>query len=249
MIGIFDSGLGGLTALSELRMRRRDLDILYYADTANLPYGSRSPAALCRLAKRAFGFLASMGVDAILVACGTVSSVVLPTMQESPVPLFGVVEPACRLAYHLSPGHRIGVLATEATIHSRAYETYLQTLGSVTLSSVACPLFVPLVENGFVAPKDPVPQVVCEASLAPLPRDVDCLILGCTHFSLLAPHIQRIYPHAVLIGAGEAAAADLCMSHPKVGRGETHFYVTDDPLSFQNKATVHLGYAPHVTKI
>ena len=243
MIGIYDSGLGGLTALRELRIRRRDLDILYFGDTAHLPYGTRSAQTVLRYARLAISFLTSHGADSILVACGTVSSVALPTLQaETQIPLMGVVTPAAEVAYALSHTKKIGVIATDATVRSGAFETALRNLGGVTPLSRACPLLVSLVENGFTGQNDPVARAACEYYLLPLQKaNIDTLILGCTHFPLLAHHIHRALPQVTLVGAGEAAAANLLATCPSVGRGQTHLYVSDNPEAFARQATYFLG--------
>lgn len=130
MIGVFDSGVGGLTALWELRRLRPDLDIVYFGDTAHVPYGTRSPEMIRRFAGEAVGFLSGLGAEAILVACGTVSSVALPALSEhTGCPLFGVVEPAAEVAYRVSKNKKIGILATEATVGSGAFDRALRRLG------------------------------------------------------------------------------------------------------------------------
>ena len=243
MIGVFDSGLGGLTALCELRRLRPDLDITYFGDTARVPYGTRSPDMICRWAEGALRFLASRGAEAILVACGTVSSVALPRLSEKfSIPLIGVVDPAAIVAYRLSRRRVIGVIGTEATVRSRAFESALHSLGRVATVSVACPLFVSLAENGFTDPADPVTRAAAEHYLAPLRRaGIDIHILGCTHFPLLAPHIQRALPDVRLIGAGEAAAAALVAGNPRVGHGELDVFVSDAPAHFAKEAARLLG--------
>lgn len=245
MVGIFDSGLGGLTALARLRIRRPDLDILYYGDTARVPYGTRSPAIIERYAVRALDFLIREGADRILIACGTVSSVALPRLaRRYDVPLWGVVEPAARAAVRLTRNHRIGILGTEATIRSLAFENAVRRYGNAILYPVACPLFVSLAENGFTHPHDRVAREAAHAYLDPLrDRQPDTLILGCTHFPLLAAHISRVLPAAKLVGAGEAAADALCDSLPPVGHGETRCYVSDDPGRFAAGASRFLGYS------
>ena len=243
MIGIFDSGLGGLSAYCELRLRRPDLDILYYADTAHIPYGTRPPSAVLAYAHDSLSQMVELGARAILVACGTVSSVALPLLQkELPVPLYGVIAPTARLAYYVSRNKEIGILATAATITSKAFEDSLKTCGRVSTYAVACPLMVSLVEEGILSPTDPLARMVVKRYLTPLfNAPIDTLILGCTHFSHLAPHISALLPRVTLIGAGEAAAADLTASCPQVGRGNTRFYVTHRPRAFQRAAEGILG--------
>ncbi len=243
MIGIFDSGLGGLTAMAELRRYRPDLDIVYYADTAHLPYGTRSFENIRRLARDAVSFLTSCGADGILIACGTVSSVALEALVEDcPVPLLGVVEPAAHLAVHYTKNKTVGILATSATVESRAFEKALRRRANLVTHAIACPLFVSLVENGFTAPNDPVATPAIAHYLAPMKQSgVDTVILGCTHFPLLAAGISAYLPGVRLVGAGEAAAAALVSTHPRVGRGETQVWVSDSPASFTASATRFLG--------
>ncbi len=242
MIGIYDSGLGGLTAFRELRMRRPDLDIVYYGDTAHLPYGNRPADALFRYGKKAVSFLMNEGADAVLVACGTVSSTVLPRLQELfPIPLFGVVEPTANLAYHISKNKQIGIIATETTVKTGTFSKVLKQRGAVKDFPLPCPLFVPLVENGWIDQNLPLPRLVCEETLKPLKGNIDTLILGCTHFSLLAHHIQKALPGVYLVGAGEAAAAALSATCPKVGRGESKFYVSEAPREFASRAKLFLN--------
>lgn len=243
MIGIFDSGLGGISAFRELRLRRPDLDILYYADTAHLPYGNKPREKILAYARDALARMISLGADSILIACGTVSSVALPTLQESlSVPLYGVITPTARLAYHISQNKHIGILATRATIASKAFDAALAQYGYAHTYAIPCPLWVPLVEEGIFDLHSPLARSAVEHYLSPLANtNIDTLILGCTHFSHLAPHITRAHPRISLVGAGEAAAADLCSTCPKVGRGESIFYATDAPVSFERMASRLLG--------
>ncbi len=250
MIGIFDSGLGGLTAMAELRLRRPDLDIFYYADTAHLPYGTRSDEDIRRLAEHAVTYLAGRGADVILIACGTVSSVTLPLLQNKcNIPLIGVVEPTAHLACHISRSGNIGILGTTATIRSHAFERACATHPEIRTHSVACPLFVAMVENGFTSPRDPVVTAAVAHYLSPL-RDVqmDTLILGCTHFPHLAAAITAYLPHVTLIGAGEAAADALLATRPRVGHGNTIIEVSHAPSEFARVAEQLLG-APLPTRV
>ncbi len=243
MIGIFDSGVGGLTAMAELRRHRPDLDIVYYGDTARLPYGTRPREEICRYAKRAISYLTAMGADAILIACGTVSSVALPYLErDARVPLLGVVEPAVHLAATYTKTRTAGVLATEATIRSRAFERAFRAHPHMAVMSLACPLFVPLVEYGFTAPDDPIATPAIAHYLAPMRgRGIDTVILGCTHFPHLAAGISAYLPGVRLIGAGEAAADALIATRPRVGHGETRVYVSGDPAAFSASAARCLG--------
>ena len=243
MIGVFDSGLGGLTALRELRRLRPDLDIVFYADTARIPYGTRSKSTLLSWAKEGFQFLKNQGAEQILVACGTLSTTVLPTLQKDfPLTLWGVVEPAAHLAFQTSRKKCVGILGTTATIASHAFENALQQQGAVSLWSRACPLFVSLVENGLTSPTHPIVKEVVHHYLSDAKTaGIDTLILGCTHFPLLAHAIHTYLPGVTLIGAGEAAAHALCNTHPRVGHGNLSMYVSDNPKDFRARAEAFLG--------
>ncbi len=234
MIGIFDSGLGGLTALAELRHHRPDLDITYYADTAHLPYGAKSEEDIRRLTAEGISHLIACGADTILVACGTASSVALPRLTgRYSVPLIGVVEPAAHLARHYTKNNKIGVIGTAATVRSRAFEAALRREASVRVFTAACPLLVHLAENGFTAPHDPVAAAAVAHYLAPLREaGIDTLLLGCTHFPLLAGAIAAYLPHVRLIGAGEAAADALLATRPRVGHGNIRIEVSHSPGDF-----------------
>ena len=160
------------------------------------------------------------------------------------------LELAHRNRLHLDDGdieaaamlHDIGIIATEATVESRAFETALHRLGRVTTCSLACPLFVSLAENGFTSPEDPVAREAVRHYLPPLRKTgIDTLILGCTHFPLLAPQISAALPGVRLIGAGEAAAAAMVAANPKVGHGELEVYVSDAPARFEKEAERLLG--------
>ncbi len=243
MIGIYDSGLGGLTALAELRRHRPDLDILYYADTAHLPYGTKSDDDIRRLAENAVTYLIRRGADLVLVACGTVSSVALPYLTgRLSVPLLGVVEPATHLAAHRSRNGHICILGTTATVRSRAYTRALQTYPHIRAESIACPLFVSLVENGITDAAHPIVRATVRHYLAPLKNSqTDTLILGCTHFPHLAAGIAAYLPGVTLIGAGEAAADALLATRPRVGHGHTIIEVSHAPAAFASAAEHLLG--------
>ena len=194
-VGIFDSGLGGLCAVRELRRLLPEEDIVYFGDVARIPYGTRSRETVCRYAAQDAAFLVSKNVDAILVACGTVSSNALTELQaENDLPILGVVEPACRRAVKLTKNCRVGMIATAASVRSGAYaETIRRLDSSVEVISKACPLFVPLVENGRNQPGDIVVETVAREYLEPLKKaGIDVLILGCTHYPLLTDVIAKI---------------------------------------------------------
>ena len=191
-IGVFDSGLGGLTGVKELRKRLPHENIVYFGDTGRVPYGSRSPETILQYARQDIAFLLSQNVKCIMAACGTVSST-YPAAEAAllPVPYLGVVDAAAREAAFSTRNRRIGVIGTAATIRSRSYETLLRKLvPGVEITARPCPLFVPLVEAGYVdhsaEDKQEVTRLVIAQYLTEV-RDagVDTLILGCTHYPLI----------------------------------------------------------------
>ncbi len=205
-IGVFDSGVGGLTVVAALRRRLPRESILYLGDTARLPYGSKSPATVRRYTERNVEFLVRRGVKAVVVACNTASALALPELAL-PVPTWGVIEPGAERAAALSAG-RIGVIATDATVRSDAYAIALRRLRpELAIVSRACPLFVPLVEEGWH--DDPVTAQVADRYLRPLLAEgIDTLVLGCTHYPLLAAVLARVAgPGVQLIDSAEAVAA------------------------------------------
>jgi glutamate racemase len=204
-IGVFDSGVGGLTVVAALRRRLPRESILYLGDTARLPYGSKSPATVTRYTRRNVDFLAQHGVKAVVVACNTASALALPELAL-PVPVWGVIEPGAERAAAASGG-RVGVIATEATVRSDAYPRALRRLRpELVISSRACPLFVPLVEEGWH--DDPITEQVASRYLAPLlAGGIDTLVLGCTHYPLLAPVLAKVAGPAVrLVDSAESVA-------------------------------------------
>ena len=212
-IGVFDSGSGGLTAVREIRSILPSENIIYFGDTSRVPYGGRSPEILLHYARQDVHFLRSFDVKALLVACGTVSTNALPVLAaESDIPILGVVEPACAAAAAATRNKRVGLIATAASVRSGAYERTLAAMDStITVYARACPLFVPLVENGRFRPGDTVIETVAREYLTPL-RDtgIDTLILGCTHYPLLTEVIADVMGGGVtLIDSGASAARAL----------------------------------------
>ena len=244
-IGVFDSGLGGLTGVRELRKRLPHENIVYFGDTGRVPYGSRSPETILQYARQDIAFLLSKDVKCIMAACGTVSSI-YPAAEAAklPVPYLGVVDAAAREAAFVTRNRRIGVIGTAATIRSGAYEKYLHKKdGTLDLFTQACPLFVPLVENGRVHRGDVVIETVVKEYLTPLKdAGVDTLILGCTHYPLLEEVIGDFMgPDVTLIDSG-AEAANLASTQfdPNEGTGTTQYFVSDDPQGFDQLAELFL---------
>jgi glutamate racemase len=249
-IGIFDSGLGGLTVVRELRRLLPFENLIYFGDTGRVPYGTRSQETIARYAREDAAFLLSKNVKLIIAACGTVSSVAPDAMRELPEPFLGVVEPAAAAAVNASKTGKIGVLGTTATVGSRAYERAVAKLSpGARVVSTDCPLFVPLVEAGWIDADDPVTLAVAERYLAGMrAENPDALILGCTHFPLISSILQKIMPGAALIDAGfepaKAAAALLEKSgllSERGGPGNADYYVSDKPDGFSRIASLFLG--------
>lgn len=246
-IGVFDSGVGGLTVVAALQRLLPDESILYLGDTARLPYGTKSASTVLAYSRKNVGFLVERGVKGVVVACNTASAVTVGAL-EPPVPLWGVLRPGARRAAELSRG-KVGVIATESTVSSDAYGRELLALRpELEVTSVACPLFVPLVEEGWS--EDPVAEEIARRYLAPLREaGVDTLVLGCTHYPLLAPVIARVMGAGVrLVDSAEAVAAvvaaDLARQGLLAGDGATaehHFCVTDAGERFARIGARFLG--------
>jgi glutamate racemase len=237
-IGVFDSGVGGLTVVAALARALPGESILYLGDTARLPYGTKSADTVLRYSARNVAFLESHGVKAVVVACNTASALALPRLRHR-LPLWGVVEPGAAKAAASSRG-RVGVIATEATVRSGAYAAALvRHRPGLEVLQAACPLFVPLVEEGWT--DDPVTEAVARRYLAPLlAAGIDTLVLGCTHYPLLAPLLARVAGADVELVdsaaavAGEVAAGLAAERLLAAGGGEraSRFYVTDGAERF-----------------
>lgn len=254
MIGVFDSGLGGLTALRELTELLPHEDIVYFGDTGRVPYGSKSPETIIRYSIEDMSFLLTFGVDAVLVACGTASSTALPTLRERfDVPVFGVIDAAAREAVGKTKNGKIGVIGTSATVKSGAFERSIREIDrNVEVISAACPLFVHLVEDGFTSPGDVVTLAAAHRYLDPLADSgIDTLILGCTHYPIISGAISEVLPGVRLISSGRAAAKALAAevterrrasgADGKTERGVIRCFVSDAPDSFESSARVFMG--------
>ena len=250
-IGVFDSGLGGLTAVHSLWRILPEEDLIYFGDTARVPYGGRSRETILKYARQDVRFLRSFDLKAILIACGTVTTTSLDILQaENDLPMVGVVEPTCRRAVLVTKNRRVGMIATAASVRSGAYEAALRRLDpEVTVFSKACPLFVPLTEAGRVRRGDAVIETVAREYLTPLKEaGVDTLILGCTHYPLLTDVIRDMMgPEVELVSAGEESAFELkrmlkarSLRADESRRGETEFYVSDRVEDFEATASLFL---------
>lgn len=209
-IGVFDSGLGGLTALRELTALLPREEFIYFGDTGRVPYGSRSRDTLIKYARQDVAFLRSFDLKAIVIACGTVSTNALDVLRgENEIPIFGVVGPAAHAAARTTRSGKIGLIGTSASIRTGAYERAIAPLRpDAQVTALACPLFVPLVENGRFRPGDPVAEIVAAEYLTPLKEaGVDTLVLGCTHYPLLREVIGGFMgPQVALVDAGAQCA-------------------------------------------
>jgi glutamate racemase len=251
-IGVFDSGLGGLTAMRKLVDALPNEDIIYLGDNGRVPYGGRSRQTVIKYAREDMAFLLRHNIKAIVVACGTVSTVALDTVSsECPVPVFGVVEPTAWKAARVSRSGRIGIIGTKRSVASGAYDSaILRFRPDAQLFSKACPLFVPLVEEGRVKRGDTVIETVVREYLQELKdAGVDTLLLGCTHYPLLSEVIGDFMGSEVtLVSAGAETAeylikklreTDALASIDK--HGGTSFYVTDNAEGFERLASFFMG--------
>lgn len=250
-IGVFDSGLGGLTAVKELSEIMPNENIIYLGDTARVPYGSRSPETLVRFAKQDLEFFFEQNVKAVLVACGTISTVALPVLKEMcPVFIEGVVSPAAKKAAEVTKNGKVAVIATNAAINSGEYGKELRAINSdLSVIEKACPMFVPIVENGYFGKNDPVAKLIVEDYLSEIKSSgADTLILGCTHYPILRPAIEEFLgPDITLVDSGKEAAKEVCRYIKKSkqenesGAGGNVYYVTDEPSGFIPLAELFLN--------
>ena len=243
-IGVFDSGMGGLTTVKELNRLLPHENIIYFGDTARVPYGSRSPETILRYAKEDVAFLRQYQVKMIIAACGTVSSIVGDQPFVTDIPFAGVIYPAVEAACAVTKTKRIGIIGTSATIKSKSYErAILQQHPDFFVATQACPLFVPLVENGRVHRGDVVIETVVKEYLTPLKdAGVDTLILGCTHYPLLEEGIGDFMGPDLTLKDSGAEAANLASTQfdPNEGTGTTQYFVSDDPQGFDQLAELFL---------
>lgn len=255
-IGVFDSGLGGLTALRELARLMPEEDLIYFGDTGRVPYGGRSREILVKYARQDVAFLRTFDPKAIVIACGTVSATALDALrEENAIPVFGVVEPAARAAAHVTQNGRVGLIGTRASIRSGAYERALEAMRPGTaVTARACPLLVPLVENGRFRPGDVVAETVAAEYLAPIKAaGVDTLILGCTHYPLMKAVIGgAVGPDIALVDAGEQCARWVKqqlewdgLRNQRPGAGRRRYFVSDSGGDFSELASIFLGEDVH----
>jgi len=252
MIGVFDSGIGGLTVLAALRRAMPQQDLLYLGDTARVPYGTRSGDTVIRYSLRVGSYLVDQGIHTLVIACNTATTFALPALQEACAPhnvrVFGVIEPGVDAALACHKNGTLAVLGTEGTIAGGAYEAALRERSpGLDVVTRACPLFVPLVEEGWL--EGEVPRATAEAYLADLRGRVQTAILGCTHYPLLRATLQDALPNVTLIDSATATAAAVkqALEHSGVpgGSGTTDFRVTDHLSRFQRVGERFLGTQPN----
>lgn len=253
-IGVFDSGVGGLTVVREIMRQMPNEKIVYFGDTARVPYGSKSQETVTRFSEQIVRFLRTFDVKTIVIACNTASAYALETLEKDlDIPIIGVVKPGAKVASEVTRNGRIGVIATEATIGSQIYTDYIKRLNkNVTIYGKACPLFVPLVEEGLL--EDPVTDEIARRYLTELiDIDIDTLILGCTHYPLIRSTLGRIMGDKVtLVNPAYETAIELKKllgeynmlndEIPTLGSNRYQFYVSDKAEKFVRFANSIIKY-------
>lgn len=251
-IGVFDSGLGGLTVVKSILEHLPEENIIYFGDTKRVPYGNRSKETLIEYVTDDILFLLNHDVKAIAIACNTADSMTMSEMKKRfNIPLVGVVEPAGTEAAQLTVNNRIGVIGTTATMESGAYGEIIRRVNpDAAVFGIPCPLLVPLVEEGRISADDTVTMSILEGYLAPF-RDnlhIDTIVLGCTHYPLLKPLIKTILPGVRIISSGHASTNALKETLEKYdianspdNTGTLEFYVSDAPEKFAKNGGMFIG--------
>ncbi|GFO58444.1 glutamate racemase [Geomonas silvestris] len=249
-IGIFDSGVGGLTVLKEVVRSLPQEDTIYFGDTARVPYGTKSPETVIRYSRQIANYLLSRDIKLLVVACNTASAVALSQLQrELPIPVVGVIEPGARAACQVTRSGKVGVIGTAGTIGSSAYTKAIKRINpDIEVVTKACPLFVPLAEEGWV--DNEVARLAARIYLEELKdQNVDTLVLGCTHYPILKDVIAEVMgPDVALVDSAEQTAITvariLSESHllrPDGEQGNHHYYVSDIPAGFIRVGNRFLG--------
>ena len=255
-IGVFDSGVGGLTVVREIMRQIPNEKIVYFGDTARVPYGSKSKDTVTRFSRQIVRFLQTQDVKAIVIACNTASAYALEELEkEVDIPIIGVVKPGAKVAAQTTQNGKIGVIATEGTISSGIYSSYIKEIkNEAKVIGKACPLFVPLIEEGLW--EDPVTDEIARRYLTEFTqqdKDIDTLILGCTHYPLIRSTLGRIAGESVtLVNPAYETARELkrlleekdLLNDRKLGLGDNRyqFYVSDKADKFQNFANSIIKY-------
>lgn len=253
-IGVFDSGIGGMTVVKSIVESMPGENIIYFGDTAHVPYGTRSERQITEYVLADVRFLRTFDIKAVVIACNTADAVAKQKVKDAnpDLPVFGVVDPASRLAAETSKGGKIGVIATNATVNSGAYKTAIAKYDpDAEVFQMACPLLVPLVENGRFKQGDPVVEIVLREYLEPLVAEgIDTLVLGCTHYPLLSSTIEALYPELNVISSSDAAAANMlgtliqegaCNENTEAAGSERKYFVSDDAEGVDKLARVFMG--------
>ena len=250
-IGIFDSGIGGLTSVKSVISRLPYEDVIYFGDTGRVPYGDRSKETIIEYATQDMLFLLKNDVKAVVIACNTADSLARLEMEQLfNIPIIGVVGPTGKQAALTTANNRIGVIGTKATVASRAYEKVIAEYNySARVFSAACPLLVPLIEEGRIQRGDIVTENLLECYLAPLKeQNIDTLVLGCTHYPLLQPLIEDMLPGVNIINSGAAATHSLERALGARGllndsgkKGQVQFFVSDNPDGFAERGSLFIG--------
>ena len=249
-IGVFDSGIGGLTVVKRIASALPNENIIYFGDTARVPYGSKSNLTVIEYSLQDAQFLIDKGVKAIVVACNTVSSIALKEIRDHfNVPVIGMIEPGAKAAHAATKNGRIGVIGTRATINNRAYSEAIKNLNAkFEVIEKPCPLFVPLAEEGWIDHR--ATYEIAEEYLKEMrEQNIDTLVLGCTHYPILSNVIQKVIGSGVkLIDSGVASAeivedelAKINLLASKESGGQNEFYVSDIPSKFKEVAELFLG--------
>lgn len=258
-IGIFDSGIGGLTVVKSIDKILVNENIIYFGDTARVPYGSKSNATVIEYSKQDAKFLLSKNVKLIIVACNTASSVALAELKDNlSIPVIGMILPGAKAAVKVTKNKKIGVIGTDTTISNEAYSNEIKRIDvGIEVFEKACPLLVPLAEEGWVDHE--ATRLIAEEYLYELrDKQIDTLILGCTHYPILSDIIQDVIGKNVkLIDSGSAASIEvnnylegLDLKNKSVGLGTHQYYVSDVPKKFKQIAERFLGRkVDHVNKV
>lgn len=243
MIGIFDSGIGGLTVVHEIKKAIPGEPLLYLGDTARLPFGTKSSEAVRRFALEISDFLQKRGAGVIVIACNTASAIAARDIERNfPLPVFNVIDPAVSRAREITRNRRVGVIGTPVTVKSGVYQ---KRLTGLSVFAQACPLLVPLVEEGWLERRET--RMIVEHYLVPLKKKrIDTLILGCTHYPLLMPFIRDIMgPDVELVNSAREIALALKKEKKLFSGGSRQardtFFVTDNPYHFETFSTLILG--------
>lgn len=249
-IGIFDSGIGGLTVVKSVNTFLPSEKIIYFGDTARVPYGSKSNSTIIEYSVQDAKFLAKKNVKLIIVACNTASSVALEELRNKfDVPIIGMINPGAKAAIKETKNNRIGVIGTETTVSNQAYSKAIKNINpEIEVIEKACPLFVPLAEEGWI--NHPATKLIAEEYLSDLKKaNIDTLILGCTHYPILKDIIQEVIGKNVkLIDSGSAASVEVNeylegrgIKNYQHNIGKHEFYVSDVPKKFNEIANRFLG--------